>query len=181
MMNIENTKKMNSMIKELTKSGMVSCFDQAIDTAQSLYQDAMPKEKEQKQEVKEQTQISSDNQPDALPQDILQRKIDYAIRQNNENIAVDMQKLYNELKEMKEHYHNEILRLRNIIDILKITSSNGQSVPSVKSNNENNANINKPKPVQKKLEVPKKEENPRSGDFSPDNVVLENYFYYGTK
>lgn len=205
-MNIEQTKRMNLMVKELTKSGVVSSLDDAVGTAAGLYDGAMPQDKnvskvleatrqmdgangaqkeEQMQEsppletgseTEEHADASSgqgDTQEPRHPQqpsidhETVKRCVQEGISANNQSIAQDMRALYEQIQKVQKEYQEEIKELKKEIKELKASRPAGQQELSQEP---------------KKKEPEKKEpENPRQGSYSPEGVVLENYFYYGTK
>ena len=195
-MNVEQTKRMNLMIKELTKSGMVSSFADAVDTAAGLYEGAMPQDKNvsqvieatrendapaqeaegsDKEAASEQVetqpqQESQEPHPPSQPtlgleevQSCVQERIDA----NNQSIAKDLRSLYEEIKKVQSGYQQEIDDLKNQIKALKASRPSGQQELSQEN--------------EKQPEKKEGPENPRQGSYSPDAVVLENYFYYGNK
>ncbi|MFO7710558.1 MAG: hypothetical protein R6V53_02225 [Candidatus Woesearchaeota archaeon] len=149
---------MNFMIKELTKSGMVTSFEDAIDKASNLYANAMPEEREevktqsqpQQSQVEPQTQAQTQSQPNL---DLLERKFTNTMKQNNQAIANEMKKIWEELQSLKK-----------------------QSMQAqVQAQSQNQAqNQTQQKPAQP-------ESHPRQGDFTPTSVDLEQYFYYGKR
>lgn len=157
-MDIEQTKRMNFMIKELTKSGMVNSFDDAISTASGLYHNAMP---EDKKPEAAQVEITEQEVPTETTYENVQEKlkshVTNEIKNNNVDIAKSMQKIWDELQSLKREYQKEIQALKQ--------------------------DLKSPEPASKKetLNNYQEDPHPRQGDYAPDNVVLENYFYYGQR
>lgn len=160
-MDIEQTKRMNFMIKELTKSGMVSSFDDAIDTASGLYHNAMPEDKKpEAPPVEEETQELPVDEAETTyekVQEELKSHVSNAIKNNNVDIAKSMQKIWDEVQSLKREYQKELQALKQ--------------------------DLKAPEPAPKKENLNNYQEDPhpRQGDYAPDNVVLENYFYCGQR
>ncbi|MGM5487481.1 MAG: hypothetical protein ACQESG_00875 [Nanobdellota archaeon] len=154
-MDVEQTKKMNFMIKELTKSGMVTSFEDAIDKASSMYENAMPEERQQEAKapcshVQAQSVPQSNSEHVSQSVDLLERKFTNTLKQNNQAIATEMRKIWEELKALKD-----------------------MSKPAQAAH---------PAPAGPQPAAPQKaESHPRQGDFNPTNVDLEKYFYYGNR
>ncbi|MFP4424697.1 MAG: hypothetical protein ACLFP2_05735 [Candidatus Woesearchaeota archaeon] len=146
---------MNFMIKELTKSGMVTSFEDAIDKASNLYANAMPEER-QREEIKPRSQAQPQEQNQVQPSlDLLERKFTNTMKQNNQAIANEMKKIWEELQSLKKQ--------------------------SVQAQQRTQQSPSQAQPVQQTPQPPKAESHPRQGDFTPTNVDLEQYFYYGKR
>jgi len=159
MMDIAKTQKMNLMIKELTKSGRVSNFDDAVYTASELYENAMPNPSQpQKSQQKNPNSKVSEN-PQQKPDEELIKRF---IRQNNEGIAREMKKIWDYIKYMEQSYEKEIKEL-------KAKLSQAKAIAKA------------PEKTQTTLNRPSEESSPKNGTFTPNNVALESYFYYGNK
>jgi hypothetical protein len=197
-MNIEQTKKMNLMIKELTKSGMVNSFDDAVTQATGLYQNSMPTHMQSSQvlvkpepvkkqdsaqvsEISEEKVVESNSGFDTQQVNkVVEEKINSIMQKNNTQIANEMKKIWDYIKDMKEGYESKIIELKRELNANRqANQSNNNSNDQNSKPDWNNANANT---KQTQLNTQKKENvNPRQGEFTPDNVVLENYFYYGNK
>jgi hypothetical protein len=203
MMNIEQTKKMNLMIKELTKSGMVNSFDDAVTQATGLYQNSMPthlqtsqvieKPKPEMQKSVEMTENLDVEHTESVQKIaglnneqvkiIVDENINSVMKKNNTQIANEMKKIWDYIKDMKEGYESKISELKKELNASMQNNQNSQNnqgnqnlnnFSQGNNNNNNNRHAQQNKPKTQNV-------NPRQGEFTPDNVVLENYFYYGNK
>ena len=195
MMNIEQTKKMNFMIKELTKSGMVSSFEDAVDQASSLYSNSMPYTLQVSQKEEPRQQLETDPKvsdtanytaqvsPKTDDLDLFERRVHSTIRHNNDSIASEMNKLWQELKSVKSHYQQELEQLRNMMETLKVSrrqEPNAEVQRSLVESSSQKQQASHAAPQQKQAQS-KEENHPRQGSFTPNNIDLESYFYFGNK
>ncbi|MCB9362785.1 DUF2240 family protein [Candidatus Woesearchaeota archaeon] len=160
MMNIEELRKANQMIAELTKNGHVQSFDDAVSQATSIYENSVP-ESYKRQETVVQELPKVEPQTKSVTEQEIRQIVSDAIMKNNKLIAEEMKKLYNEMQQIKAIKAQPVERP---VEQVQQHASNQVST-------ENSGG--KPQT--------QKESHPRQGNFSPDNVVLENYFYYGSK
>lgn len=159
-MNIEQTKRMNHMIKQLTAKGIVSQFDEAVQVASNLYDNAMPDSKESEATVPRQEQQPQQQglEPNFA---MVDRKIKFAIQHNNELINAQFQKMWDEVQKIRDDYQRRLSELK---------APRREAPPAPKES------------VQKIVQTPSSAQeasSPRSGDFTPENIVLESYFYCG--
>jgi hypothetical protein len=204
-MDIEQTKRMNFMIKELRKNGIVSQFSDAVSLAQNLYADGMPESRQQailmppqRQEpmqmisssTTDNNQIEKQEEAENIDSSniyrIIDRKISYAQREHNEMLKTMLSEMKIEMNQITSRYEQEILSLKNMINNLK-NQSIVQKTNQTTLINPVQESTSKIKETPIHVEQPKQMRNdnngssPRVGDYNPDNVVLENYFYFGKK
>lgn len=201
------------MIKELTKSGMVGSFDEAVNTASGLYQNGMPQDRNVSQvlqthnsqaaiidsnaeiststtEVQTETadtnmnvEITEQLEPVAqvsFTMDHVENKISCCIKDNNVAIANEMKKMYSQMADMKSHYEQEIAQLKNFINTMQVTKQHQDNAAERAQPVTQHQSVAQTAPSTQAAEA-KPEAHPRQGEFTPQNVELESYFYYGTK
>ncbi len=167
-MNIEQTQKMNFMVRELTKSGIVSNFDDAVTMASDLYTNGSPStvQSSESSTVAESTPETAKTTSDFSDfERIAERKANNAVQ----NYALELQK--------------ELTSLKQEIESLKLQLKNQVSAPAPSQPTQVFQPREEPvqQQAQKQLRTETKEAHPRQGNNSPDNIELEDFFYYGTK
>jgi hypothetical protein len=208
-MNIEQTKRMNFMIKELQKNGIVSQFADAINIAGGLYENAMPDSKEEAIPVTAQkaaynqangysqvsvSQVAGGEQ--TVPQ-MVDRKIKYAKVEQEELFNQKLRQFYEHLQGIHAQYDLQIQELKAEVQRLRAgipkqeqqmtlggepSIISGSAQQAVNETFSHIAHEQDPKLVQAAIPKSAASQNkgaPRSGDLIPDDVVLENYFYFG--
>ena len=89
-MNIEQTKKMNIMIKELTKTGTVTNFDDAVAMAGNMYEEGLP---ETPQVIAEES--------DRM-RDLVDRRIRFNLAGLTDNINSELKRVWDALEDLKK-------------------------------------------------------------------------------
>lgn len=161
---IEDIKKINALAKELLQHNIVQSQDEAVVKARDML---VKKESSQGDYI--------DLSKNSIPQQESERRVEWkdAMAKNNEFII-------NELKKFKsdvESFAGQLQMLRNELAELKTT--NGVNIRKEE--------LHKEEPqVQNSVgqdAVEKKEyvNHPRSGNYKPNDVAIEKFFYYGNK
>lgn len=158
-MNIEQTKKMNFMIKELRNNGIVSQMGDAVEMASGMYDNAMPNGKSSDSQANFQNNPSSEEKSPDVYQ-VIERKLRYARSEHDRMIEEKFRELTVEMQRMKQQYDNQLKELRRQIAAKGSDQRNIDQQSTISD-----------KPVQV--------EKPQQDSYNPDNVVLENYFYFG--
>ena len=102
MMDVGQTQKMNFMIKELTKNGVVTTFDDAVGVAGELYPKGMPSTastilSESDNSV---TAVASHPNDDLLR--MVERKAEALMKANNTKYDGDILRIWTHITELKE-------------------------------------------------------------------------------
>ncbi|MBS3113167.1 hypothetical protein J4418_03740 [Candidatus Woesearchaeota archaeon] len=189
---IEDIQKINKLAKEMLIHGMATSLDEAVSKAQNTLRDSgsitidfshmkqkVMEQKENKKEISEEESIKST--PDSvLAQGPEQRITWQEAMTKNTQYVVGQFKSYQELF---ENIGKEIMLLKREIQGLKNNQSSFR-VPEI--NKEQVINI-EDRPVtptiqrQSYAEEKKPESHPRQGSYTPGDVSIEKFFYYGNK
>lgn len=173
-MNIQQTQKMNFMIKELTQSGIVSNFDDAVTMASDLYTNGQPstvmsEPSSSSMESKEEPMTAS---PSQVSSSEFERIAERKAKNEIQNYAMEMQK---ELTALKEEVASLKIQMRN-----QAASQPSQVSQPVQPKVEQEQPQQEAQP-QQQLRTETQQEHPRQGKHNPNNVELEDYFYFGVK
>jgi hypothetical protein len=195
-MNIEQTKRMNFMIKELRKNGIVNQFADAVNIAGGLYENAMPDSRSeaipvtaQKEAYNQANGYSQVGSEDQTVHQMMDRKIKYAKIEQEELFNQKLRQFYEHLQGIHSAYDSQIQELKAEVQRLRagIPRQEQQMILTPQAPVQSNT----PEPV---IKAPVIESSPpasskpvvssagsRSGDLTPNDVVLENYFYFGKR
>ena len=175
-MDVNKTVKINNLARELLKHGLVSSLEEGVQRAEAMEKDSP---------VVEAAAVNSGN--DAAPEAV-QSQPSQVFQSSQAPQSVDStvfeRKLNYLAKSFAEQFNKEMGEVRKQIDMLnndiksmkeKMKGMSSQSRP-VESQQQSVSE--KPKQAQKKGDDVIK---PRTGDLTPDDVSLEDYFYFGNK
>lgn len=151
-MNIEQTKKMNFMIKELTKTGTASTFDDAVAMAGNMYEEGLPE--------RPSTVVISETT------DRMRELVDKRIRHHVSSIT--------------EQVNAELTRLWQAVEEVRQRSPEKPEPKDIDTTKELPAAKTEPEVVKTKHEEAKTA-HPRNGSFGSEDVSLEKFFYFGDK
>lgn len=184
-MNVNETVRINNLARELLKHGLVSTLDDGIEKAKEMTRDGVdiggvqdaqlktggePQQLEPEEPAQEQT---PEQPPEEQPSEVSDQSNDLKIMERKLNyLAKSFAEQFNsEMDGVKK----QIEMLNNDLKDIKGKIKQGQA---------------QPQEPQQKLETedsPKEQKKddeevkPRTGDLTPDDVDLENYFYFGNK
>ncbi|MBW2992692.1 hypothetical protein KY345_05740 [Candidatus Woesearchaeota archaeon] len=166
-MNLDKTVKINNIARELLKHGLVSTLEDGIEKAKEMTKDGVDmgeieqtsdNETEQ-QQPSEQPSQASDQSNDMR---IMERKLSYLAKTFAEQFNAEI----GEVKKQIEMLNNDLKDIKEKIKQVQVQPQQEQQILE-----------EEPKNAKKDDE----EIKPRTGDYTPDNVELEDYFYFGNK
>ncbi len=194
---VEDIKKINKMAKELISHGMATSFDEAVQKATKMLgegasvthsrdlgtggsqpqQPRPQREPEQTQQPKPQQQSAKDERTGMTWQQ--------AMAKNNEYIV----KLLKDFQKQLEGIHSKIGTFENNVQELarRQTKMGEMMVSAPKGSEEINIEDDEPEqqprgiPKKEPKPEPKKESHPKQGNYSSEDVSVENVFYFGNK
>lgn len=184
-MDIEQTKKMNFMIRELTRTGAVRNFEDAVSVAGTVYESGLP-------EPRASYSVTDDS--DRM-RDIVDQRIRHHLSDLGSQTSAELKKH----AELRDNLHEEVKRLWQAVEELKQLAaapkpvhkpveveSTSESVPEaaapavevkpVEQPREAVAPAVAPRPAAPSAPAP----HPRAGNYQSDDVALEKFFYFGT-
>lgn len=151
-MDIEQTKKMNFMIRELTRTGSAKNYDDAMAMAGSVYNGGLP---ENKAVANPEIAVELENRMSREMARVLERQT-FEAKANmdfRESMAQEMKKLWGALEEIKRAPKPEPVVIT-------------QAMPQADSLG-----------VQPREQKPIA--HPRAGNYNSGDVALEKFFYFG--
>lgn len=173
MIDIEQTKKLNFMIKELTRTGAVSSFDDAVTMAGNVYDGGLPK-----------TTTSSVIAQDG---DRMRELVDMRIRHHLANHSDQVNQRVSKLVEQNQSLSAEIKQLWGAIESLKQSAPRAIKPEEIDSTKELKVEPRPEPQLQPRgfVEEKKPEQatvcHPRSGAYNSQDVALDKFFYFGRK
>lgn len=170
-MDVNKAVKVNNIAKELLKHGLVSNFEEGVEKAQNMERDGVSitehqeesqdaAEEEQPSDVEIKEKYDTSHTQNTVPGEandvkILERKLNYLTKSFTEQFNAEM----GTVKKQIENITKELISLKRDV---KVSASAPQEQPT----------------EQKKDD---EEVKPRTGDLTPDEVELEDFFYFGNK
>ncbi|MFH0978685.1 MAG: hypothetical protein V1837_05265 [Candidatus Woesearchaeota archaeon] len=175
MIDIEQTKKLNFMIKELTRTGAASSFDDAVAMAGNVYEEGLP-------ETTASVVLAKEG-------DRVRQLIDERIRHHLANAS---EGLNNELKRVSESHESlksELKQLWQAVEGIKQQAPKHIKPEEIDSTKDTVIPMPQPEVVQhprgftSPMEQPRPAlvDHPRSGSYKSDDVALDKFFYFGNK
>jgi hypothetical protein len=168
-MDIEQTKKMNFMIRELTRTGSCKNFDDALAMAGNIYEGGMPDSHTSLVVTEESERV--------------RELVDQRIRHHLSSLD-SLKEAANKNADFRENVSGELKRLWAAIDLLKQEAPKPQQRPA---EIESTAAVEQPQPVEQKvqLRLPQEEKqapapHPKAGNYNSNDVSLDKFFYFGT-
>ncbi|MFH1510971.1 MAG: hypothetical protein ABIF10_04710 [Candidatus Woesearchaeota archaeon] len=156
-MDIEQTKKMNFMIRELTRTGSAKSYDDAMKMAGSVYSDGLPE-----------TQATT-----VLTQDFaaeLENRMSREIGRVSERQAAEAKASV----DFQESTAQEVKRLWNALEELKNAPK-----PEHKPVESTAPQTGQPSTMGLQPKEQKPIPHPRAGNYNSGDVALEKFFYFG--
>jgi|GEM_PF-1990284 len=170
-MDVNKTVKINKLAKELLKHGLVDSIEEGMTSAEKHIREEEGGEQMETQKS-EQTSVASsqsinqgDNQTNVA---ILERKLNYLAKSFAEQFNAEI----GEVKKQIESINKELREIRDKIRQASVQRQSQPSQPQQQLHQE---------PPKQQLKKDEAEIKPRTGDLTPDDVDLENYFYFGNK
>lgn len=163
-MDVTKTVKINNLAKELLKHGLVKSLDEGVEYAAKHVDKEEAEIIEQAKEVKPETE--NDNINNNIR--ILERKLNYLTKSFAEQFNREMDSVRKQIKLI----NSELSSMRE-----KLKTSSIQQPRAKSTQEEPQQKLTEEKTETKKDEEPK----PRTGDLTPDDVKIEDYFYFGDK
>jgi len=171
-MDIEQTKKLNFMIKELNRTGCVSSYDDAMAVAGNIYDGGLPKS----------TEIENGERM----REMVDMRIQHHLSQNQEELGAKLAKV----TEANDSLKQELKQLWQAIESLKQAPrfekpQEIESTPEVRPAVQQSfvdtpkAFVPREQPVQQ--ERPIIQNSPRCGSYNSNDVALDKFFYCGNK
>lgn len=168
-MDASSISKMNDMVKNLTKHGIISNSEEAMKMAEKMYNVEKSKvessaDDEQAKKIEEEcSDKSDDNDSKQEIQNLINQKATQLIDENNKAIILEFQKVWERLNKIMPDIES---RLADIKQNVQISASNAdQKSPEEKS---------------EAKEADAKEAN-GDGGFKSDDISVEKFFYCGQK
>ncbi|MEM2121834.1 MAG: hypothetical protein QXU20_04220 [Candidatus Woesearchaeota archaeon] len=166
--------KINELAKQLVKHGIATTMDEAVNQAQQLLgEDSYEKIKEAKspEQILKEDELENKSKENNKEFSELKKVIE-----SHESMIIEMQKKMNEMiseinliedaiKKILEKMQNQ--SSKPIIKVAQTTSGSTEEIDYEPT----------PKPVKAEESKPM----PRTGNYSPENIKIEDYFYYGNK
>jgi len=186
-MNIQETIKMNNLIADIKGSSHLTMVGDAVSMATDIYEEATPEIQENHndtQEIAEASQTTTEKGVDK--QDVISL-IDcnnVVINEAFNKLNDQLEQLKTEIKELKQN--TESIHQKPESSEPAISPDKASHEPVVEQAPDSNQEVQEPekKPKNEKqevLETEEKDSNQRVGDFSPENIELEEFFYFGKK
>ena len=179
-MDVEKTIKVNNLAKELLKHGLVSSIDEGVEKATRHVDRELAGSAELNQEkpaVASQSTASVSPQEEGTDARMFERKLNYMAKSFAEQFNAEI----GAVKKQMELMNNDIKSLRQTIRDL----SNRSVQPSSQSSSSSQPQQQLRQPSEQQQQPKKKKDDepikPRTGDLTPDDIDLEDYFYFGNK
>lgn len=151
-MDVEATMKMNNMVKNLTKHGIISDSAEAIKMAATMYN--VEKKEEEKQQCGKETKIKEKSMSDDVKH-LIDKRLQYFIEKNNEVIIKEFQNIWTRLNEINSDVDSRLSQFRD--------------------------NVVLEKPDTKIPEQIDAKDEPRTRDYNEADVAIDKVFYFGQK
>ncbi len=191
-MDIEQTKRMNFMIKELTKSGIVNNFDDAVSMATGLYTNGSPESTQSSASVAvepKESVTASEPSYDHIEK-LAERKAKNAVQNYAMELNKELESLRSEIDSLKLQLRTQQAPLSNQVQEPKPEPIVEQAKPEIQETIQQEITqpqqqeIAQPQQIRQETPQPqqqKEEPHPIQGEHSPNNVDLQEFFYFGTK
>jgi hypothetical protein len=170
-MDVNQTIKINQLVKEFKKHG-IATDEEAIKKARSVVERDVLKSEPQKTEQQTTGEQTMDDQS---IMNIINRKIAYQAEQSDKKIKEEMDKLKADIASLT----NEIKNIKNAVNTLAsrpaaAPAQSGQQTLQQPQQAE-------PQPQKSKRGVDTEVVKPRTGDYKPGDVNINDIFNYGNK
>ena len=160
-MDVMPTMKMNDMVKNLTRHGIISDSDEAIEMASKMYN---VEKGEPKVEIEDPKKLETDKAQEQI-KNLIDKRLQYFLEKNNSMIYKELQELWTKMNQIGPEFENRIHQVRQ--EVLTVDTQ-----PKIQPQKAS-------EPVQKEPEKPV--EHPRSGEFSDSQFSVDKIFYCGDK
>ncbi len=198
---VEDIKKINAMAKELISHGMATSFDEAVQKATKMIgedvsvtesRDFQSSNFQQQQPIPKPEVYGQEPQKEVKPQDSGKDERtgmtwQQAMAKNNQYI-VKMLKDFQ--KQIGEHHDNfskiqsslqELSRRQAKLGEAMVDAPKGSEEINIEDDEQSEQESRQePRGFPKKQE-PKRESHPKQGNYNPEDVSVENVFYFGNK
>jgi len=166
--------KINELAKQLVKHGIATSMDEAVNQAQQfLGEDSYEKIKEAKspEQIFKEDEVETKNKTEDKDFSELRKQIE-----NQESMIIEMQKKMNEMISEINFLEDAIKKI-----IEKVQNQTPQKVLKVAQTTSGLAEEIDYEPTQKPVRADETRPTPRTGNYTPENIKIEDYFYYGNK
>jgi predicted RNase H-like nuclease (RuvC/YqgF family) len=168
-MDVNQTIKINQLVKEFKKHG-IATDEEAIKKASNIVERDVLKSEPQKTE---QSKTGEQTMDDQSIMNIINRKVFYQAEQTEKKMKEEMDKVRAEMSTLT----NEIKNLKNAVNTLAsrpAPQTSGQQTLQQPQQAE-------PQPPKSKRGVDNEPVKPRTGDYKPGDVDINDIFNYGKK
>ena len=163
-MDIEQTKKLNFMIKELTRTG--ASFDDAMAMAGNVYDGGLPGQTTS-------SVIAQDGER-------MREMVDLRIRHHLANESEQFNEQFKKIIEQNQSLSGEIKQLWAAVEGLKNQSPKQTKPEEIESTVEPQPAL-QPRGIPVEEKKPAPVSHPRSGSYNSSDVALDKFFYFGNK
>lgn len=179
-MDAASVSKMNDMVKNLTRHGIISNSEEAVKMAEKMYNvgtgekksDEVPTEDVQVREMEKSSDKSDDSKYEL--QEFIDKRVKQLIDENNKAIILEFHKLWERLNKIMPDIEIRLADIKQNIDVS--ASDVDPEVSEVKPEAKE-----EPKASEASKNSEEKNGHPRSGGFNTDDVSVEKFFYCGQK
>jgi len=171
-MDVEATLKMNDMVKNLTKHGIISDSSEAMEMAAKMYNVGKKENVEVKEEkdASEDAAAANDKDSDKVCKEeikhLIDQRLQYFIDKNNKVVINEFQNIWSRLNEISSEIDAKLSQLKQ------------QSIQSQTHCGNVQEELNQPHDSRCDQGS---DPNPRSGSYNEDDVAIDKIFYSGQK
>ena len=179
-MDAASVSKMNDMVKNLTKHGIISNSEEAVKMAEKMYNvekgekksEEAPAEDVQVREMEESSDKSDYSEQKI--QELVDKRAKQLIDDNNKAIILEFHKLWERLNKIMPDIESRLADIKQNINVsvTDVDPEASEVKPEAKE---------EPKASEASKNSEAKDNHPRSGGFNTDDVSVEKFFYCGQK
>ncbi|MGB9748807.1 MAG: hypothetical protein ACP5OZ_05150 [Candidatus Woesearchaeota archaeon] len=166
--------KINELAKQLVKHGIATSMDEAVNQAQQfLGEDSYDKIKEAKspEQMLKEDEVDAKNKTENKDFAELNKKIE-----SQESMIIEMQKKMNEMISEINFLEEAIKKI-----LEKVQSQSSAPMLKVAQTTTGSTEEIDYEPTQRTVKTEEARPTPRTGNYTPENIKIEDYFYYGNK
>lgn len=169
-LNVEATLKMNDMVKNLTKHGIISNSHEALEMASKMYN-----VEKNDEDMGINIEMSNEQKIKEELKSMIDKRLQYFLEKHNSMVYKEFQEIWTKMNQLGPHFENKIEQMRNEMSVINQNQPNDvQQSTQKKLRQEINQDL-------KENKEEKIKDNPRSGKFDNDDVSVEKFFYFGEK
>jgi len=162
-MDIEKTKRINELARELKDHGIAADYEEAYRQAEKMIESGI-------------------DSPNFQSSDISIREVKKEPPRYDKNVVLDaleIKNINNRLDALEQQLNVIFLKINEIIaEINKAEKKKAESPIEIRRIEEEKK-AEKQKEIQASLKTQPSEAHPRTGDYKPEDVSIEKMFYYG--